>query len=202
MIGWSTINPVLIGVFTEAAIDRAQLSEGYSAEWREGPLKFISPHQRQALLLKVTRVSAIGEDETRSELVGDDVIETQSGQRRFVLQVQAVVPERTDSQWAMVTLERVRMRLRRPRVLNQLLDLDVSLIRIDDAIKASFKDGGRVLSAANMDIVFGAVASEDDPIPAGWVQYLVISSQVKDGTELQPTLQLVNAEVPTIPDAP
>lgn len=203
MIGWVDINPVLLEVFTEAAVDRTRLSENFTAEWKEGPVGIINDQQCQALQLKITRVAGIGEDETRQTEETVDgvttVTETQTGQRKFTLQVRATVPAHTDEQWSMATLERVRMRLRLPRILERLLDLDVSLIRIDDAIKASFKDGGRVVSAANMDVIFGAVASENDPIPMGWIQYLVISSHLKEGTELEPPLQLVNAEVPTIP---
>jgi hypothetical protein len=206
MIGWTDINPVLIEIFTEAAIDSTRLSEGFTAEWKEGPVGIVHTGQSLALQLKVTRVSAIGEDETRrSEATVDGLLvvtESQSGQRKFTLQVQAIVPAHTDDQWSMATLERVRMRLRRPRIIDRLLDLDVALIRIDDAVKASIKDRGRVVSVSVMDVVFGAVAHEDDPVPMGWVQYLVISSHLKEGTELEPALQLVSAEVPTIPTIP
>jgi hypothetical protein len=50
-----------------------------------------------------------------------------------------------------------------------------------------------------MDVVFGATASEDDPIAAGWIQYIVISSHLNDGTELPAGMQMVDVEVPTIP---
>jgi hypothetical protein len=149
----------------------------------------------------VTRVAGLGEDETRTEFDEDtdEVTETQTGQRKFTLQVQAIVPENTDEHWAMASLERIRMRLRRPGIIDRLLALDVALIGIGDAIKHSFRDQGRIVSAATMDVVFGATASEDDPIAAGWIQYIVISSHLNDGTELPAGMQMVDVEVPTIP---
>ncbi len=205
MIGWSAINPVFLEVFAECALDRTRLAEGFKAEWADRPRSFTSPAQKLSLLIKITRVAGIGEDETRSveTTVGSvtTVSEGQTGQRKVTLQAKAIVPENTDEQWAMATMERVRMRLRKPSIIERLLDLEVSLIEIRDAITVDgVKDGSRVVSVAMMEIVFGAVANEDDPIAAGWIQYLVISSHIKDGAELlQPSLQLVNAEVPTIP---
>lgn len=202
-IGWTTINPVLKEVFTACAIDATRSAEGFTAEWSDRPRSFTSPTQKLSLLMKVTRVAGLGEDETRTTAttVGDvtTVTETQTGQRKVTLQLRAVVPENTDEQWGMATMERIRMRLRRTRVIERLLDLDVSIIGIGDAIDGPFKDGGRIVSGVTMEVFLGAVANEDDPILAGWIQYLVISSHLKEGTELPPALQMVNVEVPTIP---
>jgi hypothetical protein len=208
MIGWTDINPVFLEVFTECALDRTRIAQGFTAAWADRSASFIQPEQKLSLQLRVTRVAGLGEDETRSEESTVDgtttVTEGQTGQRKVTLQAQAIVPEHTDEQWAMATMERVRMRLRKPSIIERLLDLEVSLIEIRDAIAVNgVKDRGRLLSVATMEIVFGAVANEDDPIAAGWIQYLVISSHLKEGsTELAPSVQLVNAEVPTIPVAP
>lgn len=208
MIGWTDILPVLQAVFTSCALDKTRQARGFTAEWHDGHRGFTSPTQKLTLTMKVTRVSGLGEDETRyTEETVDGVptvTEGQTGQRTFRLQLQAIVPEHTDEQWAMATLERIRMRLRKPSNIETLLALDVSLIRIEDAIKSNFRASGRIVSAGTMDVVFGAVANEDDPIPAGWIQYLVISSHLRDldGTELPPALQLVNAETPKIPTTP
>jgi hypothetical protein len=205
MIGWSDINPVLKEICTECALDATRSAEGFTAEWKDGPRSFTSTTQKLSLLMKVTRVASVGEDETRSTTttVGDvtTVTESQTGQRKVTLQLQAVVPEHTDEQWAMATLERIRMRLRRPRIIERLLDLDVSLIGIGDAIDSPFRDRGRVVSAATMEVFLGAVANEDDPIPSNWIQYLVISSRLSEGTTLPPGQQMVDVEVPTIPTA-
>lgn len=198
MIGWSTINPVLLELFRECAVNTALPQTKFKAEWRDRPASFIDPDQKLGLLLKITSVAEIGEDETRYD---DEMGSAQTGQRKFTLQVQAIVVENTDDNWCMATLERVRMRLRRPRNLERLHDVEVSHIKTGPAIPVVFKDKGRVYSSGTMDIVFGAVAYEDDPITVGWIQYLVISSHLRDvdGTELAAGQQMVNVEVPTIP---
>ena len=202
MIGWSDINPVLLDVFRDAAIDRTKASGKFQAEWRDQPAKFIDPDQRLALRLRVTSVSGIGQDDTRTEQDDDgNLIETQTGQRKFTLQVQAITPEQTDSGWALNAVERARTRVRSRRVVDRLLELEVDVIDCGPSFPQPFKDGGRIFSSATMDVFFGCTASEDDPVPVGWIQYLVITSQLADldGTQLPATLQMVDVEVSTIP---
>lgn len=204
MIGWSVINPALLDLFTAIAVNHKKAGiERFRAEWVDGKRGVINPDQGFSVALKVTTVSAIGKDETRETFENDDVTETQTGQRKFTLQVQVLaVANGADFDWAMAVTERARTRLTSRRIVDQLLDIDVDII---DATRPSmyqpYKDGGRVLSSATMDVVFGCTASEDDPIPAGWLQYLVISSHLRDldDTELPPSLQMVNVEVPAIP---
>jgi hypothetical protein len=202
MIGWTSINPVLLDVFREAALDATRPSQNFKAEWRDQPATFIDPSQRLALRLRITSVVGIGQDDTR---IGEDddgnVIETQTGQRKFTLQVQAIAPEQTDQGWALNAIERVRTRIRSRRTVDRLLELDVDVIGCGTALPVPFKDGGRVFSSGTMDVFFGCTASEDDAVPVGWIQYLVISSHVKDidGTLLGAGQQMVNVEVPTIP---
>jgi len=205
VIGWVDVNPVLLDVFAACALDRTRQAEGFKAEWKDGPRGLIHVEQRQAILLKVTSVVGLGGDETRySETIDGDVTtvrETQTGQRKVTLQIQAIVPEHTDEQWAMASMERIRMRLETPKISDQLEAVEVAVIDIGPSLPASFIDKGRLMSSATMDVVFGMVANEDDPIPANWIQYLVISSHVRDidGTELPTGQQMVNVEVPTIP---
>lgn len=201
MIGWSTINPVLISVFTEIAQDTLRSAEGFKAEWKEGPRSFISPEQKIAVLLKVTSVVGYGEDETRREEVAGQVIETQVGQRRFTLQVQIICPEHTDEVWAMAATERIRTRVMRPRIQDRLLDVDVAVQRIGNATKGSFKDGRRVVSAAMLDIFMGTVVNDADPIPMNWIQYVVATGllQGADGVQLPAPPNWLDHEIPTIP---
>lgn len=196
-IGWTDINPVLIRIFTTLATNTDQLADGFRAEWKEGKRGFTSPTQKLSLLLKVTTVAPIGEDETRYD---SSMLVAQTGQRRVTLQVQAVVPEHTDEHWAMAAMSRIQTRIRRPAVIEELLGLDVGIIDVGKAVKISFKDGGRVVSSATMDIVFSMVAyDQEDTVAAGWIQYLVMSSHLSDGTLLADGQQMVNVEIPDIP---
>lgn len=200
MIGWSAINPLLLDVFRDAARDATKDASNFAAEWSERPARFTDPRQGFSLRLRVTSVSELAEDETRYEDVGGVLTATQTGQRKFTLQVQAIVPANLDDLWAIGVLERARTRLRRPSTIDALLELDVALIRIGPSVPVAFKDGGRQFSSGTLEVFFGCTASEDDPIPAGWIQYLVISSHLKDGAgELPPAQQMVDVEVPTIP---
>lgn len=202
MIGWTTIKPVLLDVFREAAIDATRSADRFKAEWRDQPATFVDPSQRLALRLRITSVVGIGQDDTRTgEDDGGNVIETQTGQRKFTLQVQAITPEQTDDGWALNAIERIRTRIRSRRVIDRLLELDVDVMGCGTALPIPFKDGGRVFSSGTMDVFFGCTASEDDSVPVSWIQYLVMSSHVKDtdGTLLGSGQQMVNVEVPTIP---
>jgi hypothetical protein len=200
VIGWSDINPVLLDVFREAALDATRAAGKFKAEWRDQSAKFIDPDQRLAIRLRVTTVNGIGEDDTRyGEDDDGNVIATQTGQRKFTLQVQAIVPEQTDAQWAIGAVERARTRLGSPRFVDRLLELDVSVNDCGPSVNVPFKDGGRVFSSATMDVFFGCTASEDDPVLVNWIQYLVISSHLSEGTELPARMQMVDVEVPTIP---
>lgn len=201
-IGWTDINPVLVEVFTEIARDTTNLTSGFSAEWKEGPRAFTSPQQGFSLLLKVISVSGIGEDETRREMVDDEIIETQVGQRRFTLQVQVIFPNHTDEQWAFAVTERIRTRLMRPRIIARLHAVDVAVHRVQQAVKVSFKDHGRIVSAANMDVMMGTVVNDTDDIPAGWIQYVVATGHLQDtsGDELPSPPNWTDHEIPTIPD--
>ncbi len=201
MIGWTTINPVLIEVFTEIARDTERLAEGFTAEWKEGRRGFVSPHQKLSLLLKVTTVVGVGEDETRREVVAGNLIETQVGHRRFNLQVQVICPEHTDEVWAMAATERMRTRIMRPSIVTQLLTVDVAVLRIGQATKSSFLDRGHVVSSATIDFTMATVVNDTDDVPAGWIQYAILTGHLQDtgGTELPAPPNWDEHEIPTIP---
>lgn len=197
MIRWPEIAPLLIDVIGKLAADPRVPTERFSAEWTEGKRGAIDDKQRFSVLLKLTSVVGIGWDEQRLEEVADDATAkgdlpfrgklraTIVGQRKFTLQIQVHSVERTDDMMAMVPLDRIRIGLVRESVNDRLLDADVSVIDIKQSIKANYKDGGRVVSAASMDVVFGTSFGDTDPVPIGWVAQIVYDSHVRDvdGTE-------------------
>jgi hypothetical protein len=198
MIGWSEIAPLLKSIFTSLAIDTTRPHAKFAAEWTEGQRSAISTEQKLAILMKLTTVVGIGRDETRRRYVDPSSTDPadaaylgqqrvyQVGQRRFTIQVQAHMTERTDSLMAQIPLDRIRVGLRLPRILDQLHDAEVAHIRTERSIKANYKDGQRVVSAASMDVVFGAAFTYDDPIPGNWIEQISYSSHFADtdGTEL------------------
>jgi hypothetical protein len=178
VIGWSTIAPVLVDLTTRLARDDSLPTENFSAEWKERSRSFTHDGQSLSLLLKVTTVATIGDDETRYENHEGGLRASQHGQRRVTLQVQAIVPEHTDELWAMAALERLRTRIRRPGSLTELLAVGVALIEDRQAVKVSFKDAGRWVSAANMDLVLAVVVNDVDPVPMNWIERIELTSHL------------------------
>lgn len=201
MIGWSTIRPTLIEVLTEIGADTMRSRQGFNAAWKEGPRSFIHAVQKLELRLKITSIVGIGEDETRRELVDGELIETQVGQRKFILQIQATTPEFTDTVHAFQATERIRTRIGRPRIIQRLLDADIAIQRIGPALPTPFKDKGRVVDCATMELTLGTVVNDDDPVPAGWIEKIVVTSHASDvdGTQLEPPLQMVDEEISGTP---
>lgn len=217
MIGWSVIGPALQGIFSEIAINRlpngrdASGDDTFKAEWvdgrkpwQDGKRFIITDPRGFSVGLTITSVSAIGEDETRRTLSedGESVIETQVGQRKFVLQVQSLaIANGVNADWAMAITERARTRLTSRRIIDRLLAVDVSVIRCGPSTFASRRDGARMITSATMDVTLGTVVNEDDPVTAGWIGSVVITSHIQDtdGTQLPPSLQQVDDEISGTP---
>jgi len=198
MISWNQIRPVLIDVFTKIAPDLNLGAVSFKATWREGQRGAIHDKQLCAVLLKVTSVVGIGEDETRRDFVAADstdpadqeylgmLREVQTGQRKFNLQVEVHVPEQTDDSWAFNVTERIRTRIRRPSIIAQLSAVEVAFIRMTEAKKVTYKDNGRMISAAVLNVSFGTVANDIDPTPGGWIEFVELTGHLQDtsGVEL------------------
>lgn len=210
MIGWSVIASTLQAIFSDIASRRATGEAPFEAKWidgrkpwADGKRLIIEDERGFTVGLTITSVSAIGEDD-RSETFDTDtaqLLETASGQRKFTLQVQSLsVANSVNSDWATAITERTRTRLNSRRVLDQLLAIDVSVINNTlPSVPLTHRDGQRIITSSTMDVVFGCTATDDDPVQAGWIQYLVISSHLSDlnGTELPPAQQMVNVAIPS-----
>lgn len=194
---WSTVNPGLIAVFTALALPDPAVPQipTWLAEWRDrkrnatatgGPLKGVT------LTLKITSVIGTGDDDRRVEYIAPAVSpnlptpydnqlqETIYGLRRVTLNLQADMSEVSDGFWAVGLLESIRTRLRRRSVIDQLLDLNVGIIRILAAQDISTRRQQHTQSRASMDLLLTMVASDMDPVPTGWVQSVEITSLLED----------------------
>lgn len=201
---WSEINPALIALFTELAVDQVKTvaepggkpyhdalqTPEWSAQWRERPgaSEFIHPQQALALFLKVTSCVGVGGDEFRYEEqtidVADgepvtDLVETICGLRRFVLQVQAWSLEETDAQSAMNTLERLRTRLNRQSSYDRMLAVNVDITDCGPTANMTATYEKRRWSIASMDVTFTAAINDVDPVPVGWIERIVLSSDIE-----------------------
>lgn len=189
MMNWTDICPALVSVFTSIAVDDA--SGTWKAEWSDRHRDYISPEQGLALYLKVTSCVTIGEDEDRYD---DDDSVTQTGLRRFILNVQADVAEDQDNRSALQTLERIRTRLRRRAVLDALLDVNVALVEVGNTQNVSATFDSRVWSIGSLDVTFCAAVNDTDPVPVGRIERVVMTSNVRGALS-----NLTNEETPPSP---
>jgi hypothetical protein len=203
MAGWSTAAPVIKQLLADLAADPAKVtpdSVPFTAEWQEGQRSFTHDVQKISLLLKVTTVSIVGEDELRRVFTESPAqfVSTVWGLRRVTLQVQAQMTERTDGDFAMVPLMRIMTGLRRDASVAALQAVDVD-IDIGKAVKANFKDSGRVVSAANLDLFLFMLVSDQDPVESGWIETIELTSHVQNtpGVDIPLPLQMDHEILPS-----
>jgi hypothetical protein len=201
-IGWSEVNPGLIRIFGALALPSSSEPQkpNWSAEWKDRPLAATpdkGPMKGTSLFMRTTSVIGIGDDDRRLEFIpanatpatqfNNSYQETLYGLRRVTLNLEAQMSEISDGLEALPMLERIRTRLRRRHVIDDLEALNVALVRcMASQILPTSKDGQRVKSRAQMDVILTMVSSDTDPVPTGWIAQLVISSAIQntDGTVL------------------
>ena len=209
MIDWPTVGGFLLQFFGDLAADPGRAGD-VSTAWKEAARPAIGDQQRAQLLLKLTNVQSVGRDENRNEFV--DPLSTDPddkpflgqlrprlvGMRRFTIQVQAHVVERTDDLFCMVPLDRLRSALRKTENLAKLHEQEIALIRITDSVKGNYKDGGRVMSAGSMDVIMYAAFDDLSSIPGSWIEKVVYTSHFEDvdGVELEVPPNVLNQQVP------
>lgn len=188
MIGWSTVNPVLIQLFTALAQPNETVPiPKWAAEWQDRPAKATNTSFQQALYLRVTTVVAIAEDDRRLEYITDpadpffeQIKETIYGLRRVTLNVRCDVSENKDGVSATATLERIRTRLSRRRSIDTLLGVNVGIVSAETIRDISKTSELRMRSIGSMDLILTMVASDTDPVPTGWVQTIILQSDLHD----------------------
>lgn len=202
--GWATVNPGLVQIFTALAYaDEGTVPAlSWKGEWKDravtatpvtGTMKGVK------LYLKTTSVVGIGDDDRRLVDVGGGVLqENIYGLRRVTLNLQTTCTEVSDASWALSILERIRSRLRRRRVIDSLLALDVGIVRIMQAIDLSKTQDQKVQSRASMDVILTVLSSDQDPIPTGWFNTIEFTSHISDvnGVELSAPPNVVNKIIP------
>lgn len=189
MIDWNAIEPALVDVLTSIATAQPETpAPAWRAEWADRPRDLIHPDVGFALVLRVTSVTPIHEDEDRYD---EDGTETQCGQRRIILNVQVESSENLSTESALNTLERIRTRIRRRSSLAKLAAVDVALIEVGATQNVSARYDGRIWSIGSLDITLCAAVNDTDPVPAGFIQRVVVT------TDVQGTLtQLDHVELP------
>lgn len=201
---WSTVNPQLVSIFGAlASPDEGTVpGQNWTPEWKDrkvtaapssGILKGVK------LYLKITSVIGIGDDDRRMVDNGSGVLqETLYGLRRVTLNLQTTCLEVSDASWAISILERIRTRLRRRRIIDQLLALNVGIVRIMQAIDLSKSQDQKVQSRASMDVILTMTSSDSDPVPTGWFNTIEFTSHISDvsGVELPVPPNVVNKIIP------
>lgn len=203
-MSWTTVHAALLSLFSTLAVEPGAdpaLPE-FRAEWMERHQDLIHVQEAFGLYLKITTVAGLGQDERRYGIDGfGNRIEVLCGMRRVTLNVQAVVTEYTDELWAMAVLERVRTRLHRSSSHAALDAANCSLINVGGANDASSRFDDRILSIASFDVLLHMAVNDVDPVPAGYIAFLLLTSKVQDvsGEELPAPPNVVDDPLPQAP---
>jgi hypothetical protein len=184
---WTEVRPGLVRIFGELAHRDEQSVQpgGWKPEWRDQSVKATANSGQLSsvkLYLKVTSCVRIGTDDVRytQATPASDLQETIFGLRRVTLRLEVHASQVSDQQWSLSILERIGTRLARRRVIDALLALNVGIIDIGASTDISAKKDQHVQSRAIMDLKLTMVATDRDPIPTGWVQSVVITSELQD----------------------
>lgn len=218
MIAWTQVAPVLIALFTKAAVTQITSPGGvhlpyetpeWNAEWKNRRGPFIHPGQQLSLQLKVTSVVGKGWDENSFEeldtgtAVGEaptgltNVYEVTSGLRRFTLNVQAWVTEETDALSAQGVIDRVVTRMDTTANREQLLGVNVDLTDVGATRAMEAKYDNRLWNVVSVDFVFTACFTDTDIVPVGWIERIVLTSHEQNaGVDVQASLRMVEETLP------
>lgn len=184
---WTEARPGLVSLFTDLArSDEGSVQPGnWRPEWQDEPVTATAVDGQLKgvkLYLKITSCVGIGTDDTRytQATPTSDLQETIFGLRRVTLRLETHVSRTSDSQWALSILEQIRTRLARRKVIATLNALNIGIISIGATNDISAKKDQHVQSRAVMDLTLTMVATDSDPIPTGWIQSVVIVSQIQD----------------------
>ena len=119
-----------------------------------------SPH----IDLVLSRVAAVGVDESRYEYLPDpdDAVKmTQAGQWEITVMVRVEADSQVNGEEAVGQLmSNIRTRLRRPEILSALQTNGLALARIEDTINADFVTQDRMVSLAQTNLLFLAAESD------------------------------------------
>lgn len=206
---WPVIAPVLETLIAKLAADPTRSMQGFKAEWRHGQIGLMSDIQRLAILMEVTTVRTVtqeikkeyiepdSEDPDDQAYLGKLKVSTFS-QKRFTLQIRSITTERKNDLWSIPALERIRDGLAWQSSIDVLADVGVSVISVGDALKRPFKDEGRWVNSALLDVIFAAGDVTVDPQALDWIEAVGVSSHIKDqtGVELPASLQMIDEVIP------
>jgi hypothetical protein len=188
VINWTDVAPALVNLISSLSLDDPP--QKFQANWAHKSQKMVVPEVGMDLLLRVTSVVGVGEDETRKKTVtitpteGDpypEVFETVVGHRKFVLEVrvESQVHEEEKNRWAMSMLDRIRTRMRRTHSVEALQRVNVALLKIGASNDVTFKADKRKINAAVMDMTFYAAFCDEDPVAIGWFEKIKLTARIR-----------------------
>lgn len=181
MLDWATIYPELRSLIT----DLSQASVSAIVSERKRP--FVNPTDKFQIILRVTSLGDLAEDEYRYEEVSGDVHQQVYGQRKVVLQVRVEHYEDEDEGWSFTIAERIRTRLYRTASLVRLREINCSLIDNGPILNFSVPEADdHILGVAVFDFNFQAAFLDTDANPVGFIDKIELTSHVQgaDGVEL------------------
>jgi hypothetical protein len=183
---WANIAPTLTSVIKSnalAAPDTNWLAQPDIAFWDGGKTPFTSPVVKATLKLRIPASRAIF-DQRRvipnpSPSAGAELLEVQHGMREFTLNVLCKSYSQEFPKWAHEMAERIRTRIQRRSVRQELLAVQVVLVEAGPINDVRLVEDDRATSVASLDLRMRA-AFEDEAQAITWIEFIELTGQIKD----------------------
>lgn len=175
---WNTITPVLRDVITSLALNTPDTT--FKATYRDMQKPIVSPTAKLAIELTIptSRDTTTHERETTTPGPVQVLTSTMHGIREFTLNVRVKSYELDFNRWAMIVAERIRTRINRRSIQDQLLAVNVGYYNAGVIRELSAKQDGHALSVVDLDL-FMRVGFEDTPeTDLNWIETIELTSHV------------------------
>jgi hypothetical protein len=188
---WATIKPALVTLLASlSGIPENQVI------WRDQKRPHFNTTIRAQLVLKVTPTNALGVDQMRYEYQAgpDKNVPTQSGNRKFVLQVRCETFSHKDTESATFYLEEIRNSLKFASTIAALAAIDVSIAKAESVVDLSENQqvNSKVFSLANLDLHMNGVANKTDTNdPGDYISSTEVEGTIDTLTDVDVTTTLI-----------
>ncbi len=224
---WEQIVPEVLAVFSAVGIRQRYAPGGsfnnplfnhrfpeWKAAWKDRRFaaQSINPAIGAQLLIKLTSITTLGWDESAYGLLDtglavgeeatgvEDVFQTQSGNRVFIIQAQFWTTEEMDTLNGMLLMERLKTRMDANYARSRLLAVNVDFADVTNSRDMTTTIDGVQWSVVSADFSFGAVILETEPNTVGYIERVIMTSHEQNGgTDVQASLRQINETLPEEP---
>jgi hypothetical protein len=183
VIDWETFCSGLKDLIGTLAVDSTTVPE-FRPQWFDEPAEVVSPDLAFRLDMKVSRIAEYFQ-ETRYSNDGDDLLEREVGSKDVTVTLTATGYK---PGLGMRVLDRIGSRIRSASTRSKLLDLNASLLSVEQAADISTKRDGRLTNIAARDLVLSvAFESSETGEPTDYIASLELTGHLTEGGTELPT---------------